>query len=127
MAGTALTRKLARETRRLAGQIVTVALVLAGGITCFIALRGTYLTLETARAAYYERYRFADVFAHAERAPEWVARKIETLPTVALVETRVAEEVTVPLAGMARPAYGRLLSLPTGREPGTNALYLRKG
>ena len=39
MAARALTRKLIREITRLAGQIATVALVLAGGITCFIALQ----------------------------------------------------------------------------------------
>jgi putative ABC transport system permease protein len=123
----ALNRKLRREVSRLLGQIATVALVLAGGITCFIALRGTYLSLESARAMYYERYRFADVFARAERVPEPLAAKLQALPTVAFLETRLSEEVTLPLAGMSRPAYGRLLSLPTGREPSTNALYLRKG
>jgi hypothetical protein len=42
----ALDRKLVREVSRLKGQIATIALVLAGGITCFIALRGTYRSLE---------------------------------------------------------------------------------
>jgi putative ABC transport system permease protein len=120
-------RKLLRELTQLAGQIATIALVLAGGITCFISLRGTYLSLETARAAYYERYRFADVFARAERVPEGVAKRIEALPSVELVETRIAKEVMLPIDGMPRPAYGQLLSIPSGREPGTNALYLRRG
>ncbi|HWA73985.1 MAG TPA: ABC transporter permease [Polyangiaceae bacterium] len=127
MATKALQRKLIRELARLKGQIATVALVLAGGITCFIALRGTYLSLETARVAYYERLRFADVFARAERVPEPIARRIEALPSVALVETRVSKEVTVPMVGLPRAAYGRLLSLPSGRKPATNALYLRQG
>src|SRR5262245_47631419 len=124
---TALTKKLLREMKKLAGQVATIALVLAGGIICFISLRGTYLSLESARAAYYDRYRFADVFARVERAPESVAKRIEALSGVSLVETRIAEDVTLPIAGMARPAYGRLLSLPAGREPGANALYLRRG
>jgi len=42
----ALTRKLLRESARMKGQVTTIALVLAGGITCFIALRGTYASLE---------------------------------------------------------------------------------
>ena len=121
----ALDRKLSRETRRLLGQIVTIALVLAGGITCFISLRGTYLSLEAARAAYYDRYHFAHVFARAERVPESVARKIEALPSVERVETRIAEEVMVPIEGMGRPAYGRLLSLPDQGPPGINAPHLR--
>ena len=41
----ALDRKLLREVALLRGQIATIALVLASGITCFIALRGTYSSL----------------------------------------------------------------------------------
>ncbi len=124
---TTLDKKLLRETSRLKGQIITIALVLASGIVCFISLRGCYASLQRAREAYYDRYRFADVFARAERVPEVVARRIEALPGVQTIETRVAEEVTLPIEGMPRPAYGRLLSLPTAREPATNALYLRRG
>ncbi|HEY3497405.1 MAG TPA: ABC transporter permease, partial [Polyangiaceae bacterium] len=127
MATRVLNRKLLRELTQLVGQIATIALVLAGGITCFISLRGTYLSLESARASYYDRCRFADVFASVERAPEGIAKRLEVLPSVELVETRIAEDVTLPIEGMPRPAYGRLLSLPAGREPGANALYLRRG
>lgn len=120
-------RKLLREVARLKGQVATIALVLASGITCFIALRGTYDSLLWSRDAYYDRYRFADVFAHAERAPEATARRIEAIPGVAVVETRISEEVSVPLEGMERAAYARLLSTPAHRESLTNALYLRSG
>ncbi|HEX2872178.1 MAG TPA: FtsX-like permease family protein [Polyangiaceae bacterium] len=123
----ALDVKLLRELSRLRGQIATIAIVLAGGIVCFVSLRGTYASLATAQAAYYDRYRFAHVFATAERVPERVARKLEQLPGVDSVQTRVAKEVTVPIDGMALPAYGRLLSLPASGKPATNALYLRKG
>ena len=77
---TALERKLLREVLQLKGQITTIALVLAGGITCFIALRGTYASLEWSRDAYYDRCRFADVFAQLERAPEDVSHRIEAIP-----------------------------------------------
>ncbi len=122
-----LDRKLLREISRLKGQIATIALVLASGITCFIGLRGTYASLEWARDSYYDRYRFADVFARVERAPESAARRIEALPGVALVQTRIAEEVTVPIPGLARAAYGQLLSLPDHGAPATNALRIRGG
>jgi putative ABC transport system permease protein len=123
----ALHRKLFREVRQLVGQIVTIALVVAGGITCFISLRGTCDSLDWARAAYYDRYRFADVFAHVERAPESVARQIEALPGVGVVQTRIFEEVTLPIEGMERPAYGRLVSLPASGQPMTNALHIVEG
>jgi len=123
----ALNRKLLREAWRLRGQIVTISIVLASGMICFISMRGTYASLAVSKHEYYDRYRFADVFARAERVPESVARRIEALPGVAVVETRVAEEVSLPIDGMERPAYGRLLSLPSTRPPATNALYLRRG
>jgi putative ABC transport system permease protein len=123
----ALDRKLLRDVARLKGQIVTIALVLAGGITCFISLRGTYDSLENARSAFYDRYRFAHVFAEVERAPESLAGRLEALPGVEVVETRVSEEITLPLQGMARPAYAHLLSLPASGEPRTNAVHLVTG
>jgi len=123
----ALNRKLLRNMASLKGQVATIAFVLAGGISCFIAMRGTYASLDAAREAYYDRYRLAHVFAILERAPEWVARRIEALRGVALAETRVSEEVTLPIDGMARPAYARLLSLPASGSGAINALCLRGG
>ena len=123
----ALDRKLLREIRTLKGQIATIALVLASGITCFICMRGTYISLEWSRAGYYDRYRFADVFAGLERAPETVTRRIAGLPGVGLVQTRIAKEVTVPVEGLARAAYGQILSLPAEGEPVTNAIHLERG
>jgi putative ABC transport system permease protein len=123
----ALDRKLLREIGRLKGQIATIAVVLAGGIICFIAMRGTVSSLEWSRDAYYDRYRFADVFARAERAPESVARRIEALAGVEVVQTRISEEIALPIEGMERAAYARLLSLPRSGEPATNALHVQSG
>jgi putative ABC transport system permease protein len=123
----ALNRKLLREVAQLKGQVATIAVVLAGGITCFIALRGTWASLDWSREAYYDRCRFAHVFVQLERAPETVARRVEALPGVALVQTRITEEVSVPIEGLERAAYARLLSLPDAGQPATNALVVRSG
>jgi putative ABC transport system permease protein len=123
----ALDRKLLREARGLRGQVATIALVLASGIASFIGLRGTYASLERSRASYYDRYRFAQVFASLERAPEALMRKLEELPGVAVAESRIAREVMLPIEGMARPASGRLLSLPRSGESRLNAVCLRRG
>jgi putative ABC transport system permease protein len=124
---TVLERKLARELLQLQGQIFTIALVVASGLMSFVALRGTYESLESSRSRYYDNRRFADVFASATRVPLALARRVEALPGVAVVETRVADEITLPIEQLARPAYGRLLSLPSGGEPATNAPHLRRG
>jgi putative ABC transport system permease protein len=123
----ALHRKFLRDVGRLRGQVLTIALVLAGGIMSFVALQGTYVSLVRSRDAYYDRQRFAHVFATLERAPESVAARVEALPGVATVQTRVAKQVALPMEGMPRPASGRLLSLPVAGEPATNAVHLRSG
>jgi putative ABC transport system permease protein len=123
----ALHRKLLRDVSRLKGQVLTIALVLAGGIMSFVALRGAHASLVRSRDAYYDRQRFAHVFATVERAPETLAARIEALPGVEAVQTRISEPVSLPIEGMPRPALGLLLSLPPSGEPATNALRLERG
>jgi putative ABC transport system permease protein len=122
-----LNRKLSRELWRMKGQIATIALVLASGIMSYIMLRGTYDCLVMARDAYYDRYRFAHVFATLERAPEALVSRLERIPGVGSLATRISKDVTVPIEGMLPPAHARLLSLPSSGEPATNALYLTRG
>lgn len=123
----AVDRKLLREVKRLKGQVATIAIVLASGMASFIGMRGNYESLQWSLAAYYDRTRFGHLFVSLERAPESVAERLRALPGVALVETRVVEEVRLPMEGMARPAFGVLASLPDARESSTNRLVLRRG
>ena len=66
----ALDKKLLRDFRRLWAQALAIALVLACGVAILMTTFGMYGALEDTRAAYYERNRFADVFAGANRAPD---------------------------------------------------------
>lgn len=124
---TALDRKFLRDVSRLKGQVLTIALVLACGIASFIGLQGTCVSLLRSRDAYYDRQRFAHVFAALERPPETITARLEALLGVASVQTRISKQVSRPLEGMPRPASGRLLSLPPVGEPATNAIHLRSG
>jgi putative ABC transport system permease protein len=123
----ALDRKLARDLWRLKGQVATIGLVLACGIMAMIMLRSTWQSLMAARDEYYEQYRFADVFARLERAPESVSAKLEAIPGVARVDTRIVKEVMLPLASEPDPVTGRIVSIPDEGEPALNRLYLRSG
>lgn len=123
----ALDRKLLRDLSRLKGQVITIALVVACGIATFAAMRSTWHSLTDSRDAYYERYRFGDVFAHLERAPESLAERIEAIPGVARVYTRVVEAAVLPMPEMAEPAVGTLMSIPGDDEPPLGGLYLRAG
>lgn len=123
----ALDRKLLRDVVHLRGQVVAVAMVVACGIATLLTLRIAYDSLLAARASYYREYRFAEVFAHLERAPNELAARIAAIPGVATVETRVVREVTLDIPGLAEPATGRLVSIPPRGEPKLNGIFLREG
>jgi hypothetical protein len=122
-----LARKLRRDLWRLKGQVGTIALVLACGILAMVMLRSTYESLLGARAAYYDAYRFADVFARVERAPLATVGRLEALPGVAVVAPRIVKDIMVPLADELDPVTGRIVSLPDHGPPVLNDLYLRAG
>jgi putative ABC transport system permease protein len=123
----ALQRKLVRDLWDLAGQVVTIALVVMCGVASFVTMRSAFDSLVSSRDAYYERYRFADVFAHLERAPESVADRVRSIPGVAIAETRVLRSVMIPISGLDRPAVGTLLSLPNDGTPALDAVALKRG
>jgi len=123
----ALDRKLLRDLLRLRGQLFTIALVIAAGIGAFVSLRGTYTSIEGARAAYYERQRFADVFAGLERAPESLGRTLESFPGVSRVETRIAKPAMIPLPDVPEPLRAQVISVPPESLQALNQLHLREG
>lgn len=122
-----LDRKLFRDLLHMRGQVAAIALVVACGVAAFVAMRGTYRSLLATQSAYYAEYRFADVFAHLKRAPETLAARVREIPGVGSVETRVVAEVTLDVPGVAEPASGRLVSIPTHRAPTLNDLHLLSG
>lgn len=122
-----LDRKLLRDLGKHRGQVITIALVVACGIASFVTLRTTYVSLRGSQAAYYDSYRFADVFASLERAPESVEGQLELIDGVARVGTRVVDTIRLPMRDMDQPATGRLVSLPPGGEAPLNGVYLREG
>ncbi len=101
----------------LRGQVLATALIVGCGIGVFVTMRGTYLSLVQARRDYYAATRFADVFAQVRRAPLPLAERLRAIPGVKTVQTRVVEDVTLTVPGLAEPATGRLISLPT--RPGS--------
>ena len=71
------------------------------------------MSLFETRAAYYERNRFADVFAAAEaRAACRSSRRSPRIPGVQAVEARVAGYAVLDVPGFSEPGAGRILSLP---------------
>lgn len=84
-----LNRKLLRDLWRLKGQMASIALVVATGIMTVVTMRGSYETLVDAQQAYFQDTRFAEIWAPLKRAPNELRKKIELLPGVAGVDTRI--------------------------------------
>lgn len=123
----AIDRKLLRDFRRLWAQVLAIALVLACGVAMLITSFGMYRALEDTRTAYYERNRFADVFAATTRAPLSLLREIGAIPGVQSVEARVTGDAILDIADRIEPAVGRMLSLPDIGVPRLNLPILQAG
>ena len=123
----ALHLKLLRDLWRLRGQVFAIALVMASGIGVLVMSLTTVESLEETAIAYYERYGFAQVFAHVERAPEHLKDRLRAIPGVRTVETRVVHTAVLDVEGFDEPVIGRLVSIPERHEPQLNRLALRQG
>ena len=119
--------KLLRDLRRLWAQALAIALVMASGVATLVLANGAYRSLEESRSAYYERNRFADVFATATRAPISVSDRIAAIPGVASAEPRIVKFALLDVAGLAEPATGLAISIPDQRAARLNVPYLREG
>lgn len=110
----ALDRKLLRDLGRIRVQAAAIAGLVACAVAVFVGSAATWRALARSQARYYERNRFADVFAEVRRAPEPVAAELAALPGVAELETRVVAPATLVFPGVAEPVTARLVSLPPG-------------
>jgi len=119
--------KLLRDFRRLWPQALAVSLVLACGVATLILSVGSYRSLDETRRAYYERYRFASIFATATRAPLSIAREIGRIPGVLSIEARVVERALLDIPDMIEPATAQVISIPDQGISHLNQLYLKAG
>jgi putative ABC transport system permease protein len=122
-----LDRKLIRDLSRIWAQVITIALVMACGVATIIIAVGAYRSLEETRRAFYERSRFADVFASASRAPLGLRAALSAIPGMSGLELRVVKPVLLDIEGMIEPATAIVVSIPDSGEPSVNRLYLRMG
>jgi len=122
-----LDRKLWRDLRRMKGQAIAVALVMACGLAMMIMARSLIHSLESTRKEYYEANRFAEVFVQLKRAPNAIAARIGELPGVATAQSGISIQVTLDITGLDEPASGTVRSLPDVGTPQLNRLFLRAG
>ena len=122
-----LDRKLLRDVWNLKGQALAISLVIGAGVAMFIMYLSTFHSLRLTQQTYYDRYRFADVFAGLTRAPLHVRDRIADVPGVRRVDARVVVDITLDVPGLTEPASGRLIGIPIPREAMLNDVFLRRG
>jgi putative ABC transport system permease protein len=124
---TALNRKLIRDLAHMKSQAVAIALVIGCGVATLTMSMSTLRTMQAAMASYYERYRFADVFAHLKRAPNSLETRLAEIPGVRRAQTRVTVDVNLDIPGMDEPAVGHIISIDPNRRTALNDVHLRRG
>lgn len=120
-----LRRKALRDLRRLWGQALAIALVLAAGVATLILGSGAYRALSDTRDRYYADYRLADLSTDLVRAPLALLKDIRAIDGVIQVEPRIVKLGRPEIEGMAEPASVLLVTVP--QEDGLNRLHLRTG
>lgn len=122
-----LDRKLLRELRRHWVQIASIALVMGCGTMTIMGLRGTLTSIREARDRYYDVHRFADLFAHVERAPSTLATRLAAIPGIGALETRIVRDVRLDVPSLPEPAIGHMVSIPDAPRPMLNGVPVRRG
>jgi putative ABC transport system permease protein len=123
----ALDRKLLRDFRRLWAQALAIAMVLACGVAILMISFGMHRALVDTREAYYERNRFADVFASLRRAPLSLMSEISGIDGVMLAEARISANAILDVPGRSQTAVGQILSLPSTGTALLNVPIVRSG
>lgn len=122
-----LDHKLLRDLWHMKGQAIAIGMVIAVGVAMLVMMSGLVTSLNETRAAYYERYRLADVFAPVTRAPDRLLQRLAAIEGVGTVETRVNGGALIDLEGADVPVQAQAVSLPDLRSPRLNDVFLSDG
>ncbi|MFM6927578.1 MAG: FtsX-like permease family protein [Bdellovibrio sp.] len=102
-----------------------MSILITCGVAVLVASWSSYNSLQNAKDSYYDKYRFADIFAEVIRAPKSLLSRIQTLPGVEVAEARIIEDTLLDLTSQAEPALGRIISYNSQSQ--LNKIYLRQG
>ncbi|WP_244177354.1 ABC transporter permease [Marinobacter vinifirmus] len=119
--------KLRREIWQMRGQLLAIALVIAGGIAVCLLSLVNYASLNATRGQYYQQHQFADVFVSLKRAPRHLLQQVAEIPGVTRLSGRVEGGAKLEVAGFQEPVSAHLISVPETGQPDVNQLYLRQG
>ncbi|MBL8389847.1 MAG: FtsX-like permease family protein [Hydrogenophaga sp.] len=123
--------KLWRDLKRLRAQVLTIAMVVAIGVSGFVGMFAVHESLKGSRDAFYRDNRLADVFVGLKRAPVQLRERLAAIHGVEEVKLDVVFDAQIDLPGVVPPVTGRFIALDlsavhNGRQ-GLNALTLKRG
>lgn len=122
-----LDRKLLRDLVSLRGQAAAIGLVIAAGTATFVMSTCAYKSLAASKDHFYADYLFADVFSGTGRSPNALLPRLQEIPGVAAVETRLVYDVLLDVPDMSEPATARLISIPDEGQSKLNQIYIARG
>src|SRR5690554_4569086 len=110
------------------GQLLAIALVIAGGIAVCLLSLVNYASLNATRDQYYQQHQFADVFVSLKRAPRHLLQRVAEIPGVTRLSGRVESGAKLEVAGFQDPVSAHLISVPeTGQQRLTSSTCIRAG
>ena len=122
-----LDRKLLRDLWRVKGQAAAIVFVIGAGIALFVMSSGMIRALDETMRAYYERHRFADIYAPSTRAPNSLLADIRALDGVAGAEGRIRGAGLVALPEIDAPISASIVSYDADAPAPINRVYLVEG
>jgi putative ABC transport system permease protein len=123
----ALDRKLARDLGRVKAQAAAIALVVAAGVSLFVATVTAYRSLRVSEHHYYTGQRFAQVWSGLARAPSSLVHDLQAVPGVSAVEGRIVERAVLDVPGLDEPASALMVSIPGRAGHALDDLHIRRG
>ncbi|WP_049726918.1 ABC transporter permease [Wenzhouxiangella marina] len=123
----ALHRKLLRDLLQMKAQLLAIALVIGSGVMTLIISVTSMDALRLSMQNFYGSHHLADVQVALARAPVSLIERLQHVPGVNRLHDRVVAPIRLEVPGFADPVQGQLISIPDGRQPPLNRLYLRSG
>lgn len=123
----ALDKKLYRDLGRMKMQAIAIGLVIAVGVVVLVMMDGLFNSLNQTKTTYYDRYRLAEVYAPAVRAPKHLLENLATVPGVDSVIGRIRGGGLVNLPQEDVPITAAIVSLPDHGAVRLNDIYLAEG
>lgn len=127
-----LARKLLRDLWQRKGALFALILVLIIGVANYVGMKGVAIDLDSARANYYYNYNLASFTLDLKRASEAEVKRLENLPNIIRLRSRVKTDAMVmlpPKSYIKNPRLipGTAMSLPVPRRNIVNNIKLVTG